>query len=85
MANTKNDEPISKVAVDPDGDLILVLPRAELQVSSKILCLTSTVFKVMLGTNFAEGNTSLFKGTRRVDLPGKQLLFATLSFYIKLE
>ena len=71
MATTQSVEPAGRVVIDPDGDLVLVLPNLELQVSSKILCMTSKVFKAMLSTSFAEGNTNLVGGIRRVDLPGQ--------------
>ena len=74
MATTDNVESMSKVVIDPDGDLVLVLPNAEIQVSQKILSLTSTVFKAMLNGNFVEGNSNLVGGIRRVSLPGKCLM-----------
>lgn len=74
MATTKNVEPATKKVIDPDGDLILVLTDAELQVSSKFLCMTSKVFKTMLSPKFAEGNTNLVEGVRHVDIPGQWYL-----------
>lgn len=71
MATTQEAEPASKEVIDPDGDLILVLPNAELQVSSKFLCMTSKVFKAMLSTRFAEGTADLVGGIRRINLPGQ--------------
>lgn len=68
---TAKVQPASKEVIDPDGDLILVLPDAALQVSSKILCMTSEVFKAMLSTKFAEGNNNLVGGIRHVNLPGQ--------------
>jgi len=71
MATTQKAEPISKEVIDPEGDLILVLPNAKLQVSSKILCMTSKVFKAMLSTRFAEGITEVMEGIRHINLPGQ--------------
>ncbi len=70
MATNNNAGPVSREVIDPEGDIILILPNAELQVSSKILCMTSKVFKAMLSTNFAEGNADAVGGLRRIDLPG---------------
>ncbi|KAM0794205.1 hypothetical protein BDR22DRAFT_827139 [Usnea florida] len=45
--------------IDPEGDLILVCGKTELQVSSKVLRLASLVFTALFGPSFAEGqNTS---------------------------
>ena len=45
--------------IDPEGDLILVRGKTELQVSSKVLRLASPVFTALFGPSFAEGqNTS---------------------------
>ena len=44
------------ITIDPDGDVVLVLEGAQLQVSFKALSLASKVFKSMFGPYFAEGN-----------------------------
>ncbi|KAK5128363.1 hypothetical protein LTR85_003031 [Meristemomyces frigidus] len=47
---------MERVDVDSDGDIILAVANTlELRVSSRILTLTSPVFKAMLGPHFAEG------------------------------
>ena len=66
-----NDEQDSKLVIDPDGDLILILPNGKLQVSSKILCMASKVFKAMLSAKFAEGNIDPVEGIRHVHLHGE--------------
>ena len=60
---------VKQLTVDPDGDLILLLNGCELRVSSKVLSLTSSVFKAMLGPNFAEGNPLPAGEVRRISLP----------------
>ena len=57
MNNTQTDQ--KRIEIDPDGDLILELDGANLQVSSKVLKLSSKVWKAMLSPNFAEGNQQL--------------------------
>lgn len=48
------------VVIDPDGDVLLLVgkktAKASLQVSSKVLSVTSTVFKAMFSRNLKEGN-----------------------------
>lgn len=44
-----------RIDIDPDGDVLLVLEKAELRVSSKILGVTSKVLRVMFTSSFAEG------------------------------
>ncbi|CAD6572004.1 MAG: hypothetical protein ASARMPREDX12_004854 [Alectoria sarmentosa] len=41
--------------IDPEGDVILVCGKTEIQVSSKVLSLASPVFKALFSPNFAEG------------------------------
>lgn len=48
---------MERVDVDPDGDIILAVSNTlELRVSSRVMSLTSPVFKAMLGPHFAEGH-----------------------------
>lgn len=60
MVNMSEDTTIC----DPDGDVKLIVQKAKLDgggkhfilVSSKILCLTSIVFRAMLGPSWKEGS-----------------------------
>ena len=56
------------IIIDPDGDVVLVLEGAELQVSSKVLSLASNVFKAMFGPYFAEGKATTSNHPCRVNL-----------------
>lgn len=60
---------VAESAIDPDGDVVLVLEGAELQVSSKVLSVASAVFKAMFGPHFVEGSDLNGAGPRRVPLP----------------
>ncbi len=62
---------VNDSVIDPDGDLICVLPQAEFRVSSKVLCIVSRVFRAMLSRQYAEGNFDLVDGMRKIRLPGK--------------
>ncbi len=55
--------------IDPEGDVVLVLDRTELQVSSKVLGLASPVFKAMFSPSFSEGKELQTTGTLRITLP----------------
>ncbi|KAI9818896.1 MAG: hypothetical protein M1827_007717 [Pycnora praestabilis] len=62
--------------IDDNGDLILVVGNnncnegiLEIRVSSKVLTLASSVFKVMLGPSFAEGNGLHSGELCRLNLP----------------
>lgn len=58
----------SSTICDPNGDLILIVgeKKHRIRVSSKILCLTSSVFRAMLGPNFKEGNELASGSVRQV-------------------
>lgn len=66
--NMETATEIPKVTIDPDGDVILVLDGAELQVSSKALSLASSVFKAMFGPQFLEGQGLSSVSPKRVSL-----------------
>lgn len=61
-------EKVATVQFDPEGDVIFVLPCSEgtarLQINSSIVCLSSPVFKAMLGRN------SCFKEARDLAIRG---------------
>jgi len=60
----------SKVVIDPDGDVVLVLhDGTELQVSSKALSLASSVFKAMFGPHLQEGQDLSGTSPKRISLP----------------
>jgi len=64
------DTETSKVVIDPDGDVVLVLKNdTELQVSSKALSLASTVFKAMFGPHFQEGQDLSASSPKGISLP----------------
>ncbi|MCJ1244736.1 hypothetical protein MMC30_001935 [Trapelia coarctata] len=46
---------IRRVVIDPEGDVVLQLAEAELQVSSRALGLVSKVWKAMFSPRFSEG------------------------------
>lgn len=46
---------IRRVVIDPEGDVVLNLAEAELQVSSRALSLGSKVFKALFSPRFSEG------------------------------
>ena len=50
--------------IDPEGDIILVCGKTELQVSSKVLKLASPVFTALFSPNFAEGQAISSKTSR---------------------
>lgn len=60
---------ISKLTIDPDGDVVLVLDSTELQVSSKVLSVASSVFKAMFGPHFQEGQDLSATSPKRISLP----------------
>ena len=60
---------VSKIVIDPDGDVIFVLAGTELQVSSKVLSLTSSVFRAMFGPKFLEGQSLSAASPKRVSFP----------------
>jgi hypothetical protein len=43
--------------LDPSGDVVLVLGETCLRVSSKVLSVASSVFRVMFGPHFQEGES----------------------------
>ena len=59
---------VSSVQFDPEGDVILIIPfetqRTRFQVNSQSLCLASSVFRVMFGSNahFKEGEALRNRG-----------------------
>jgi hypothetical protein len=53
-----------RVVIDPEGDVILQLAEAELQVSSRALSLVSKYWKAMFSPRFSEG-TALSRGQGR--------------------
>ena len=56
---------MAKVSViDPEGDIVLVCGKTELQVSSKVLRLASPVFTTLFGPKFAEGQATSRKASR---------------------
>ena len=60
---------IKQVILDIDGDLILFLKEHELRVSSKVLSVSSSVFKALFKPGFAEGNALADRrGLGRIDL-----------------
>ena len=69
-SGTDSPGKISKVVVDPDGDVILVFDAGtEVQVSSKVLSVASPVFKAMFGPRFLEGQDLNTTTPKRVSLP----------------
>ena len=50
--------------IDPEGDIILVCGKTEIQVSSKVLRLASPVFTALFGPSFAEGQATSSKARR---------------------
>lgn len=50
--------------IDSEGDIILICGKTELQVSSKVLGLASSVFTALFGPNFAEGQAISSKASR---------------------
>ena len=60
---------ISKIVIDSDGDVILVLAGTELQVSTKVLGVASPVFKAMFGPHFLEGTELNTTSLRHIALP----------------
>ena len=52
------------IAIDPEGDVILICNDSEFQVSSKVLSLASPVFKAFFSPNFAEGQPTSDKTSR---------------------
>lgn len=57
MAVEPDPKTLQLVICDPSGDIMLIVgsQKGGIQVSSKVLKLTSPVFKAMLGPNFKEG------------------------------
>lgn len=53
-----------RVVIDPEGDVVLRLAEAELQVSSKALSLGSKVFRALFSPRFSEG-VALSRGQGR--------------------
>ncbi|MCJ1473765.1 hypothetical protein MMC13_002416 [Lambiella insularis] len=62
MANTVPVVSFATTDIDPSGDVVLVVERIRLRVSSKVLTLASPVWKAMFSSNFVEG-TVLSKGS----------------------
>ncbi|KAL9118396.1 MAG: hypothetical protein Q9187_005057, partial [Circinaria calcarea] len=59
-----------RVDIDPEGDVLLQLKDIELRVSSKILTLSSKVWKAMFSLNFIEGSVPpLDNELRHIPLP----------------
>lgn len=67
----------SKVVVDPEGDVILVVNITELQVSSKVLSVASDVFKAMFSPHFQEGQDLNSTSPKRISLPGDDAVAMT--------
>ena len=56
MDDLEQTEIRTKVEIDPDGNVLLLLDGLELKVFSKVLSLASRVFKAMFSSHYAEGN-----------------------------
>ena len=69
MEDSTSNPELLHVAIDPEGDACLGLAERQLQVSSKLMSIASTVFKALFGPNFAEGSSRLSEITIRVPLP----------------
>lgn len=73
----------SKLVIDPDGDVVLVLEEStELQVSSKGLSLASSVFKAMFSPHFQEGQDLSGPRPKRISLPEDDAEAMTTLCYI---
>lgn len=60
----------SKIVIDPDGDVMLVLnDGTELLVSFKVLSVASSVFRAMFGPYFREGQNLSGTSPKRISLP----------------
>ena len=58
-----------RVDIDPEGDVLLQFEDIELRVSSKILKLSSKVWKAMFSLSFTEGSVLSVNEPRHIPLP----------------
>ena len=65
----KQDPELTRIDLDPYGDVIFVLKDVELKMSSKALSLASPVFKALLRPTFSEGQALRDGKTARIEFP----------------
>ena len=69
MEDSTSNPDLLHIAIDPEGDVLLELADRQLQVSSKLMSIASTVFKALFGPAFAEGSLRSSEHVIRVLLP----------------
>ena len=69
MGDSISNPELLHIAIDPQGDAYLGLAERQLQVSSKLMSIASTVFKALFGPDFAEGSSRSSETSIRVSLP----------------